>query len=410
MQSFQTKLALKASGQVNSAGTVTGSLVELRRKFGHITALLNVTAVGDSAEVADTLDVYVDATPDGGTTYFNIGRFERVTGVDGAKATGVLTLTGVIVPASHAESVLTANTILDGNTVTVGARTYTFKTTLSTGPTVADEVLIGGSDAAALDNLKLAINAGAGIGTNYSTGTVVNADVVATTNTDSTQKVVARTPGTTPNTLATTATAIVLSWPDTTLGGGTGASNPGVTTGAAQVTLGTRTYTFVDVLSETNGATAIADQVLFGADSAAALDNLKLAVNGGATAGTNYSTGTAAHAVIEATTNTDTAQTFLALANGTQGNIASTENLTNGGFATATLEGGTLGAGVAEKQALVFSDAQPLASQPTDMTADISSSSGGVRQIGGLGGLRYRSVVAGSAPDFTFEVAVYAKE
>ena len=409
MQTFQTKLALKASGQVNSAGSVSGSLVELRRKFSHMAALLDVTAVGDSAEAADTLDVFIDATPDGGTTWFNIGRFNRVTGVNGVKATGTLTLTGVIVPASHAESVLTANVIIDGSTATIGSRTYTFKTTLSSGPTVADEVLIGGSDAVALDNLKLAINAGAGIGTNYSTGTVVNADVVATDNTDTTQKVVARVPGTTPNTLATTSTAVVLSWADTTLGGGTGTSNPGVTTGAAQVTLGTRTYTFVDVLSETNGATAIADQVLFGADSAAALDNLKLAVTHGATEGTNYSTGTTAHAVITATTNTNTEQTFEALANGTQGNIASTTNLTNGAFGAATLTGGTLGPGVASKQAIGFSEGQ-VPTNPVDMTSDISATTGGARQIGIMSGLRYRSTVAGTAPDFTFSVSVFVKE
>lgn len=267
------------------------------------------------------------------------GAFKLNVDKNHTKATGTLTLTGAIVPGSHAESVLTANTILDGNQATIGSVTYTFKTALSTGPTVVNEVLIGGSDAVALDNLKLAINHGSGEGTNYSTGTVAHPDVVATTNTNSTQKVVARVPGTAANSLATTATAVVLSWPAATLGDGTGASNPGVA--PETVTIGAKTYSFVDVLSETNGAAAIANQVLFGATSADALDNLKLAINHGATEGTNYSTGTTAHTQVEATTNTDTAQTVQALSSGSSYNsVATTDTIGNGAWGAETLTGG----------------------------------------------------------------------
>lgn len=251
-------------------------------------------------------------------------------------AEGTLTLTGVITPGTHAESVVTANTIIDGSNITIGAITYTFKTVLSVGPAVAYEVLIGISDATALDNLKSAINASAGAGTLYGTGTVAHPDVVATTNADTTQKVVARVPGTAANTKATTSADATLSWPDTTLGGGTGASNPGVA--SETVTVGGKTYSFVDVLSETNGAAAIVNQVLFGADSAAALDNLKLAINHGATEGTEYSTGTTVNANVNATTNTNTTQKVEANVAGTSGNsIASTETLANGSWTSTTL-------------------------------------------------------------------------
>jgi hypothetical protein len=250
------------------------------------------------------------------------------------RATATLTLTGVIVPGSHAESVLTSNGTAPANDVTVviGARTYTFKTTL-TG--AANEVLIGASAAAALDNLKSAINATAGAGTTYGTGTVAHEFVVATDNADTTQKIQARVPGVAANTLATTESSATLSWADTTLGGGTGASNPGVTTAAATVTVNDQTYTFVDVLSEDISAdvAAIPNQVLFGADSAAALDNLKLAVNLGATVGTNYSTGTSAPTDVIATTNGDTSQVFEAQTLGEAGNTyPATETLTNGSF------------------------------------------------------------------------------
>lgn len=64
----------------------------------------------------------------------------------------------------------------NNKTVTIGTHVYTFKTVL-TG--AADEVFIGASADTTLANLVLAINAGAGAGTNYGTGTVVNADVSA---------------------------------------------------------------------------------------------------------------------------------------------------------------------------------------------------------------------------------------
>lgn len=261
------------------------------------------------------------------------------------KATATLTLTGVITPGSHAESVVTANTIVDGSEITIGDITYTFKTALSSGPAVPYEVLIGAGDAEALDNLKLAINGGAGEGTNYSTGTEAHPDVVATDNAATTQKVVARVPGTAANTVATTAGDATLSWPAATLGDGTGTSNPGVA--PQTVTVNDVTYSIVDVLSETNGAAAIANQVLFGADSAAALDNLKLAVNGGATEGTNYSTGTAQPTDVLATTNADTSQVFEAQTLGTAGNdYPVAETITNGSFGAGvtTFLGGSEGA------------------------------------------------------------------
>ena len=73
----------------------------------------------------------------------------------------------------------------DGDTVTIGDTTYTFVSTLSTNPTVPDQVLISsdstGAEAATLANLAAAIN-GQGAGTTCSTGTVANSDVTATAN------------------------------------------------------------------------------------------------------------------------------------------------------------------------------------------------------------------------------------
>lgn len=71
------------------------------------------------------------------------------------------------------------------DTITIGTQTYTYKTVLSTGPTVANEIFRGVDMAASIANTVLAIQAGAGIGTNYSTGTLANTsgDAVSAYNT-----------------------------------------------------------------------------------------------------------------------------------------------------------------------------------------------------------------------------------
>lgn len=109
----------------------------------------------------------------------------------------------------------------DGDTVVIGSVTYTYKTTLSTGPAVPYEVLIGVSAAVALDNLKSAINGTAGAGTTYGTGTVAHPDVEATTNSNTEQVVVARTAGVI-DAIATTETSSHLSWGAATLEGAAG--------------------------------------------------------------------------------------------------------------------------------------------------------------------------------------------
>jgi len=76
---------------------------------------------------------------------------------------------------AKAKIVLSANPA-DGNTVTVGSITYTFKTTLTPS---ANEVKIGTSASVTASNLAAAINAGAGAGTAYGTGTTANTDAVA---------------------------------------------------------------------------------------------------------------------------------------------------------------------------------------------------------------------------------------
>lgn len=76
----------------------------------------------------------------------------------------------------------TGTALTDGDTVTIGTRTYTFKTVLTGAP---NEVLIGAATAS-LANLKAAVNGAAGAGTTYGTGTTPHTTVDATTLTGTT--------------------------------------------------------------------------------------------------------------------------------------------------------------------------------------------------------------------------------
>lgn len=273
---------------------------------------------------------------------------------DGVKASGTLTSTGACVPGSHATSVLTsdATNVDDGDTVTVGSTVYRFKTT----PIQAYDIKIGANAEASLASLAKAINGSGVVDTDYYTGTAEHPSIYASAYDATTITVWARTPGTTPNTLATTETSAHLSWADTTLGGGTGASNPGVTTAGATITIGNRTYTALLQLSEASGADAIADQILWVTSEAVFLDNVKKAVNGSGIAGTDYSTGTSPHQQVSATTNTDTAQTFVSRFIGTGSNsVATTDTLANYAFGAATLGSGTGSTGETISNTITFS-------------------------------------------------------
>ena len=80
---MHTKIeTLKASGAI-AAGNVTGDAVKLQKVYQQATIVLNVTAA--ATEVDDTLDIYLDTSYDGGTTWVNIAHFTQVLGNGGAK-------------------------------------------------------------------------------------------------------------------------------------------------------------------------------------------------------------------------------------------------------------------------------------------------------------------------------------
>ena len=209
------------------------------------------------------------------------------TALTGAKATQTLTVTG---------------NFSEGETVTVEGQTYTFRAT----PANEYDVDLGVDAATSLDNLKLAINAGTNAG-EYGVGTPAHPLVTAEANTDTTQVVQAIDFGTIGNRYMVSETAANASWGASALAG---------------------------------GVNTIPNEILIGGSAATSLDNLKLAVNGGATAGTEYSLGTQAHPQVTAEANDNTTQVVTARDFAVGEDIATTETMTNWAWGASTLASG----------------------------------------------------------------------
>lgn len=116
------------------------------------------------------------------------GRLGRLEGILAAikasiasmESSPVLPEKTLVMPAAADGTItIAAGNAQDGDKITIGDVTYTWKTAL-TAPAVPYEVLIGVDNDAAAGNLQKAITAGATAGTNYGTGTVAHPLVTAT--------------------------------------------------------------------------------------------------------------------------------------------------------------------------------------------------------------------------------------
>lgn len=166
---------------------------------------------------------------------------------------------GVHVGTQAAGTLTTTGVFSDGETVTIGAQTYTLK---SPFVDAANNIDASGTTAATLDNLKRAINGDGVAGTNYGTGTVVNASVWATS-TATTLDLLAKVGGTGGNSVATTETCANASFGGATLSGGA-ATNVSVFTRTAELPSNT---TLAIGSVTTRGTVAAAHGGVFGAHS-----------------------------------------------------------------------------------------------------------------------------------------------
>ena len=130
---------------------------------------------------------------------------------------------GTPVHAVRAAGVLTGTTIAAADTVTIAGVVFTFVAALS-APVVPNEVLVGISDSASLDNLIAAINGAAGAGTTYSTGTVRPSGVSAGAGAGDTMDLSATVAGVSGNTILTASSLTAGGWSAPSLFGGVDAT------------------------------------------------------------------------------------------------------------------------------------------------------------------------------------------
>ncbi len=214
-QSYTSYLSFSAGSFSLTLGGITRVLTGL--DFDAVTSLADVAAVVQTAINLQTGTIWTGATVEWDSVNQQFNFIGGTTGATGASAaTGTLTL---------------GSNAANDDTVTIGVRTYTVKTALSTGPTVPFEVLRGATASDTIDNLIAAITAGAGIGVKYSTGTTANAAATAAVGTGDTMGVTAITTGSAGNSVVTTASLLSGSFADTTLTGGSSGS-PGVAVAA----------------------------------------------------------------------------------------------------------------------------------------------------------------------------------
>lgn len=120
---------------------------------------------------------------------------------------------------------------LDTETFTVGSKTYTMKTALSSA-TAENEILIGADASTSLDNIKSAINGTAGAGTTYGSNTKRHPDVTAGAK-NSTTLVIASADSNSNSAFATTETLTNFSFTSTTASAGVlGSKSSGTSTTA----------------------------------------------------------------------------------------------------------------------------------------------------------------------------------
>jgi hypothetical protein len=137
---------------------------------------------------------------------------------------GNLDHTGAL-SAIAATGVYTASALVDTDTITIGAKTYTVQATLTN---VNGNVKLGANLTATLLNLLKAINLSGVAGTDYAAAMTLNTDVTATTSDATHLNVTAKALGTAGNTVATTDTATNGAWGAATLTGGVGPVGPTV--------------------------------------------------------------------------------------------------------------------------------------------------------------------------------------
>jgi hypothetical protein len=142
-------------------------------------------------------------------------------------------MVGASAPESASQTLTFSDQPENNETVTIGTKTYTFKTTITNA--TANQVLRGADTEASIANLAAAINRGAGDGVKYSSATIAHTQVTATSDA-TTLTVTAINPGQQANSIAVSDTVADATWGSSTLDGGTNAVlNTSIAAGTANI-------------------------------------------------------------------------------------------------------------------------------------------------------------------------------
>lgn len=194
---------------ISAAKATHGLLATFTAEAPNVTWTEKIGSVPENVTLTGATHAYeISATLGGVNDYLTVDMEQGLAAVTGSgtAATGTLTLSG--------------NAVAD-ETVTIGAKTYTWKATVST---TANQVKIGATASDSLDNLIAAVNAGAGSGTVYGSSTTANAAGTAAAGAGDTLVFTAGAVGTASNSVATTETMTAGSWGAATLTGGVNVS------------------------------------------------------------------------------------------------------------------------------------------------------------------------------------------
>jgi phage tail sheath protein FI len=171
-------------------------------------------------------NVIITSAGDGqGDTYLPVVQNGGITAVVPQKkgfafsAPPTLTVTDSSAAPANGTLTFTANAA-EGDTVTIGSRTYTITATID----AANKVKLGVDAATTVSNLIAAINAGTGSGTAYGTGTAAHTLVTASAGTGTALVVTSKASNAAANAIATTKSSAVATWGSATLIGGLGGS------------------------------------------------------------------------------------------------------------------------------------------------------------------------------------------
>lgn len=116
-------------------------------------------------------------------------------------------------------------------------------------------------------------------------------------------------------------------------------TSTGVAVNNETFTIGDRAYTLKTALTSSSAA----NEILIGAAATNTLDNIKEAINGTGTPGTNYGSATVRHPLVTAGAKNATTVVIASTDTNANGNLATTETMTNFAFTGGTLSAGTLG-------------------------------------------------------------------